>query len=217
MSRHASISIFGAGGFAREVAAMLPRSAFVGHDFLGFIDDQVPAGTIVGERPVMRLDSLLADHPRSLVALGVGTSTTRRKIAERLDAAGVEMATVVHDSALCGPRTELGEGSILCPNVVLTVDVVLGAHVHVNLGCTIGHDVHIEAFATLAPGVHVSGNVHIESDVQIGTGVSIINGLPDAPLVIGTGSIIAAGACVTKPVPSRTLVAGVPAVPKKSF
>lgn len=49
-------------------------------------------------------------------------------------------------------------------------------------------------------------DVVIEDDVWVGTGVIVLKGVR-----VGRGSIIAAGAVVTKPVPPYSIVAGVPA------
>ena len=46
----------------------------------------------------------------------------------------------------------------------------------------------------------------IEDDVWIGTAATIMQGV-----TIGAGSVVAAGAVVTRDVPAQTLVAGVPA------
>jgi acetyltransferase-like isoleucine patch superfamily enzyme len=88
-------------------------------------------------------------------------------------------------------------------------------HVHINIGCTVSHDSRIDDFATLSPGSHISGHVHVGPDVFIGTGACIINGSEDEPLTIGAGAVVAAGACVTRPVEAGTMVAGVPAVTKR--
>ena len=79
----------------------------------------------------------------------------------------------------------------------------------------VGHNVIIEEFSTLSPGVCVSGHVHIGRNVFVGTGATIINGTEDAPLIIGDGPIIAAGACVIRSVEPGALMAGVPAVRKR--
>ena len=88
----------------------------------------------------------------------------------------------------------------------------------VNLHCfheiTIGHGVFI------AEGVHIrdsdnhqivdgrpmSAPIHIEDHVWIGINAIILKGV-----TIGEGSVVAAGAVVTRDVPPQTMVAGVPA------
>lgn len=56
------------------------------------------------------------------------------------------------------------------------------------------------------------GRVIVEKNVRIGPGC-IITASPDDTLVIGEGSMLAAGSVVTKSVPPFTLVGGVPAKP----
>ena len=48
--------------------------------------------------------------------------------------------------------------------------------------------------------------IHIGSDVWFGARVTVVPGI-----TIGDGAIIGAGSVVTKDVPARTVVAGVPA------
>ncbi len=88
-------------------------------------------------------------------------------------------------------RITVGELTNIQDGAVLHGDprepIAIGARV------TIGHRAIIHA-ATL------------EDDCLIGMGAIVLNGV-----TVGTGSIVAAGAVVTKSVPPRTLVAGVPA------
>ena len=107
------------------------------------------------------------------------------------------------------PSVRVGIGTIICSGSIFTVDIEVGAHVHVNLDCTIGHDVRTGDFAALSPGAHSSGNVHIGRGAYIGTGAVIINGTPAEPLLVGDRAVIAAGACVTGLVESDSLYAGV--------
>ena len=110
-------------------------------------------------------------------------------------------------------RVEIGEGSIVCSGNILTTNIRLGKHVHLNLGCTVGHDAVLGNFATLAPGVHISGWVTLEPSVYIGTGASVINGVEGEPLIIGRNAVVGAGACVIRNVPPNTTVVGIPAKP----
>lgn len=88
-------------------------------------------------------------------------------------------------------------------------------------GVTIGDKVMIAAFASLfaanhnfddvdvpiqEQGLNTRGGIVIEDDVWIGTHAVILDGV-----TIGTGSVVGAGAVVTRTVPPFSVVAGVPA------
>jgi acetyltransferase-like isoleucine patch superfamily enzyme len=95
---------------------------------------------------------------------------------------------------------------VITAGCILTNQIRIGAHVHLNLDSTIGHDVLVEDFVTVAPGVHISGNVTLGGGNNIGTGAAIIQGVR-----IGAGSVVGAGAVVTEDVPPDVVAVGVPA------
>ena len=105
--------------------------------------------------------------------------------------------------------------------------VNIGKHVHIGPGCTL--DYPYPYFITIGDGASLAGNNYVlahstpleyhsrcvESFVAptvigrnawVGVNATILPGV-----TIGDGAIVAAGAVVTKDVPPRTLVAGVPA------
>lgn len=212
-----TIAIYGAGGFAREVAWLL-STLEKPYSLLGYIEDNTAHGRMLHGEPVWTWDMFLDANPKARVTVAVGSPKTREKLVRKCAEAGLGFATLVHQSVeMSNFNVRLGEGTIVCCGSILTVDIEIGKHVHVNLDCTIGHDVRIGDFATLSPGVHVSGNVHIGAGAYIGTGASIINGTSAKPLVIGEHAVIGAGACVTKDVEPGCLYAGVPAVLKKRY
>lgn len=212
------IVIFGAGGFAREVAWLLSYRERLGtHRVVGFVEDEAAEGKNVNGQPVMSWDAFMSLPQKPHMAIAVGDPWARKAIAMRCNEADARFATLVHHSVEMSEFVEIGVGSIICCGSILTVNIKLGRHVHVNLDCTIGHDVYIGDFSTLSPGVHVSGNVHIGDGVYIGTGANIINGVSDKPLVIADGTVIGAGACVTKSTEPYGLYAGVPAQLKKRY
>ena len=104
----------------------------------------------------------------------------------------------------------VGPGSILCDNVMLTSDLMIGQHFHANIYSYVAHDCVVGDFVTLAPSVKVNGNVCIEDDVYIGTGAIIRPGIPGSPLVIGKGAVIGMGAVVTRSVEAGATVVGNP-------
>lgn len=67
----------------------------------------------------------------------------------------------------------------------------------------------------LDPGLRSSLDpepIHLEDDVWIGSGAVVLPGV-----TIGEGSVVAAGAVVSKDVPPMTIVGGVPAKPIKGI
>lgn len=96
------------------------------------------------------------------------------------------------------------------------VDVGEFVHIRANGGVTIGDRVLIAAGAVITSrehpvelprwGVTADAPVVIGDDVWIGAGAIVLPGVS-----IGRGSVVAAGAVVTKDVPPDTVVAGVPA------
>lgn len=205
--------IVGAGGFGREVA-WLARDIHGADTRLTFaVEPRYLSEEIVDDIRVVALNKLSADVSHYVIA--VGNAVERRRLSAQCDAAGLVPATLIHPSVLRSARVDFGLGSILCAGSIITTNVRIGRHVHLNLGCTIGHDVVIGDFATISPGVHLSGNVRVEDGAFLGTGVNVINGVTGHPLVIGRDAVVAAGACVTRPVEPGTLVAGVPAIRKR--
>lgn len=208
------IFIFGAGGFGREVA-WLARECYGAKATLAFIvDDSRFLSPPIHDIEVKLLEELDACHS-GLFVVALGAPRDREAIASKIMRHGYRAATLIHPSVLRSESVVFGPGCIICANSVLTCDINVGAHVHINLACTVGHDVEIGDFSTLSPGVNVSGNVKIGERVFVGSNVCIINGSSTRPLIIGNDAVIAAGACVTKDVLPGSMVAGVPAILKR--
>jgi sugar O-acyltransferase (sialic acid O-acetyltransferase NeuD family) len=202
--------ILGAGGFAREVWWVCDEANQSRHQWniIGFID----------EAPGTK-DRILCDLPvlgdfgwfegrihKPAVICGVGRNVTRRRFVEKSRLLGLQFATALHPAVRMSRFVDIGEGSVVCAGTVLTTQVRIGAYVNLNLNCTIGHDAVIEDFCNLSPGVHVSGFVHLEEAVDVGTGAVILPGKR-----VGRGSTIGAGAVVAGDVPPMSVAVGVPA------
>lgn len=211
-----NVLIYGAGGFAREVAWLVEQCAAAGRALapVAFIDDNATNhGREVNGLPVLGLEAAAVRFPGAAVALGIGAGAVREKLDARLREHGLQALTLVHPRVEMSRFVALGEGTVVCAGSILTTNIRLGRQVQVNLDCTIGHDVVMEDYVTLAPGVHVSGWVVLEKGAYVGTGATIINGTEDRPLVVGAGAVIGAGACVTRPVPPGVTAVGMPAKP----
>lgn len=210
------IAIYGAGGFAREVAWLVEscNEAVVHYKIVCFIDDdETHHGLVLNDVPVMSLAETVACFPSVRVVSGVGSPQIREKVMAKTAEAGLTFGTIIHPRVEQSRWIKIGEGTVICAGNILTTNITLGHHVQINLGCTIGHDVVMGDHTTLAPGVHVSGWVHFGQRVYVGTGAVILQGTHDAPLIIGDDAVIGAGAVVTKSVLPGVTVVGVPAKP----
>jgi sugar O-acyltransferase (sialic acid O-acetyltransferase NeuD family) len=204
--------IFGAGGAAREIAALAADAG-----------EFIPAAFVAPERgadlaglPVLTLYPALARFPGAHAIAAVGSATLRRAMLAEMTAHGLKIATLVHPTAYIGPRVSLGEGSIVSAGCVLTCDIAVGRGVYLNIAVSVSHDGVLEDFVTLSPGVRLAGAVHVGAGAFLGVGATTINGGPGAPLRIGAHAVVGAGACVTGDVPPGSKVVGVPARPLKS-
>ncbi len=210
------IAIYGAGGFAREIAWLVEScdSADCSYKPVCFIDDnEINHGSVINGLPVMGLSEAHERFPGARVVGGPGSPQTRERVMERAALAGFGFATLIHPNVQRSRSARFGDGTVICAGSIITVDITLGRHVQINLDCTIGHDVRMGDYTTLAPGVHVSGWVHFGRRVYVGTGAVIINGTRESPILVGDDAVIGAGACVVESVPSGQTVVGVPARP----
>lgn len=210
------IAIYGAGGFAREVAWLVQacNEGAERYQVVCFIDDNLEKqGRMLNGIPIMGLERARDRFPEARVVGGVGSPQSRQFLMEKAAQVGFQFETVVHPRVERSPWIEIGTGTVICAGNILTTNIVLGRHVQINLDCTIGHDVVMGDYATLAPGVHVSGCVHLGQRVYVGTGAVIINGTLEEPIQIGDDAVIGAGACVIGSVPAGVTVVGVPARP----
>ena len=199
--------IIGAGGFGREVAWLVSRINEVQPtwNFLGFIDDNPGlAGKEIDGYTVAGNCDFLNEQEDVYCVCAVGASSVRKKIVSKLS--NVHFATLIDPSVRMSSLVSVGEGSIICADTIITVDVEIGNHVIVNLDCTIGHDAVLEDFVTLYPSVNVSGQCHIGEAVELGTGMQIIQGRS-----ICKETIVGAGAVVVKGITESGTYVGVPA------
>jgi carbonic anhydrase/acetyltransferase-like protein (isoleucine patch superfamily) len=127
------------------------------------------------------------------------------------------------------PKPDTSKAAFIAPNATVIGDVTIGSGASIWYGAVVRADVEriiigdrsnvqdgailhgdpgqvtvLEADVTVGHRAVIHG-AYIESGCLIGIGAIILDGV-----VIGSGSIVGAGAVVTKTVPPRSLVIGIP-------
>lgn len=161
---------------------------------------------------IQQMIELYKDQPvKPSVLVAIGSSSIKKKIVAQLDLFAFPYFNAIHSDINVARQKFIGKGVTINAGAILTCNISINDHSIVNIGATISHDCSIGKYVNISPGSHLAGNVTIDDEVFIGVGASVI-----PKIHIGKGSIIAAGACVIKNVPASTMVAGNPAVIKKT-
>lgn len=185
-------ALFGFGGHAREVAALIGEHV----DF--YVDDKYANDTA---KPI---SSFNPETHHMMVA--IGDSGDRCDIIQSLPKETTYF-TFIHPTALVLDNTvEIGEGSFIGPYSILTTNIKIGKHCLLNRSNHIGHDCVIGDYFSAMPGAIISGNVKIYDAVYLGTNSSI-----KEKLNIHSLAKIGMNSCVVKNINQPGVYAGTPA------
>jgi UDP-perosamine 4-acetyltransferase len=202
----------GAGTHAKSVLEAI-RSAGR-FEVAGLVDDDAArAGQELLGFPVSgpdELERLRADGvAHAFVGVGgIGSSSVRRAVFERLLDAGFELPPIVHAFAAVSPWAELGRGAQILAGALVNAGARVGDDVIVNTGAIVEHDCRIEAHAHIAPGAKLAGLASVGEGAHVGIGAVVIESVR-----VGESALVGAGAVVIRDVPDGARVAGVPAKP----
>ncbi len=204
------IAIIGAGGFGREVKMLIDQINLVSkeYNFLGYYDDGFSPNTLINGFPILGGVDDINDVKKNLgVVAAIGLPSLKKKLLDKISNQHVSFPTLIHPNVLVGKDSvSIGEGTIICAGVIITVNITIGNHVILNLLCTVGHDTNVGDYSSFMPSVNISGEVNIMEKVYVGTGAKIIN-----QLEIGGNTIVGAGAVVSKTLPANCTAVGIPA------
>ncbi|MGJ7457466.1 acetyltransferase [Halomonas sp. RA08-2] len=201
------LAILGASGHGKVVADTAMQA---GWEEVVFFDDAWPEVQHNGRWSVVGNTCSLLEHHETFdgVVVGIGNNTIRLNKSRQLLAAGVEMVSVIHPSAVIGSSVTLGVGSVVFASAVIQVDSSLGMACVVNTQAAIDHDCHLADGVHICPGTNLAGLVDVGEASWIGIGASI-----KQVLRIGSNVTVGAGAVVLRDVADEQTVVGVPAKP----
>src|SRR5262245_30291865 len=143
------VAIIGAGGLGREVLDIFdainernPR-----YEVVGFVVDPQfgKPGTMVNGLPIVGGFDWLAAHSSEVACVcGVGESHVRYRLIQRASSVGARYCSIEHPTVVRSRWVSIGVGSVISAGCVLTNQIRIGNHVHINLACTLGHDAVLE-------------------------------------------------------------------------
>lgn len=185
-------ALIGYGGHAREVMAQM------GTKLTCFVDDEY---VTEDTKPISEF------NPKEYVLMvAIADSTDRFNMVHKLPEE-TKYFTWIHPTAIIMDKNiEIGEGSFIGANSILTTNIKIGNHAILNRSNHIGHDCNIGDYFSAMPGAIVSGNVKIYDCVYMGNNSSI-----KEKLSIHTLSKIGMNAAVVKHIDSIGTYVGVPA------
>jgi sugar O-acyltransferase (sialic acid O-acetyltransferase NeuD family) len=161
-TRQMEAVLIGAGGFAREVQGEVKKQH--GLTLKMYVDDQY---WVEG---LFRISEF--NHLTQSALIAVGNPADKKALLSKLPE-GTQFWNYVSPRAYVIDGLKMGMGNFICAGVIVTTNVTIGNHVHLNLHTTVGHDAIIGDFVTTAPSVNISGNVNIGNGVYLGTNACI--------------------------------------------
>lgn len=203
--------------------ARIGRNVCLGHNVV------IHANAEIGDYTIIEDGSVIGRQPRSS-AISTRQVTQRPGIKIGVECviganvilyAGVELQqnVMVADLACIRENSIIKKYAIIGRGVLMEYDTVVGEYTKIQTGCHITGNMIIEDHVFFGPHVttmndkqmdRVKGTVfigpYIKRGARIGSNSTLLSGI-----IIGFDSVVAAGAVVTKDVPDRKIVAGVPA------
>ena len=211
-----TIAIIGSSSFSDRLIHYFESTGFA--EVTGMFDDFETSGTIkYGKQILGKIEETVPIYKKGTfdaIVIGIGYKHMqfRKTVYEYLKLNQIPLATFIHPGAHVDPTATVKEGSIVLFNSVVDLHSTLHENVFLSPNCFVSHHVNIYGHTYCAPCVKIAGNSTIGQMCFLGIDTTIIDHID-----IGTNVKTAAGSVITQNVPSNTLVAGVPAVVKKTL
>lgn len=199
------IAIFGAGGFAKEVACLIRRinelieAKEYRWNLIGFFEDNGVRGRRVSTygEVLGGMAELNAWQGHLAIAIAIGSPNALRSVRNRITNPNIYFPNLIHPRFTIADESSfsIGEGNIIQRDCSVSCDVKIGSFNVLNASVAMGHDAQVGNYNVCMPDIRISGGVHIGDGNLIGVGSIILQGL-----TIGNNVRLGAGAVLlTKP------------------
>lgn len=191
------VVLYGAGGHSRVVIDCLQDA---GKEVVGIFDDDDGLVSLNGFDVIGNYDKEEFSDCKMVISIGV--NLIRRKIVHRTSHA---YTIAQHPTAIVSKYAKIGEGTVLMQCSILQSGSFVGKHCILNTACSVDHDSLLADYVHISPGVILCANVTIGKGTHVGAGATILPGVK-----VGEWCEIGAGAVITKDIPDRSVVIGIP-------
>lgn len=186
--------LVGGGGHCKSVIDVAESA---GYTILGILDKPEDVGKQVLAYKVIGTDDVIpqyVDKAEFVITVGqIKSCAIRKKIAERIEAAGGRLATIIASDATVSKYATIGEGTVILHKCVVNADAKIGKNCIINTMANIEHEVEIGDFCHISTGVMVNGMTKVGNDTFVGSGSVLYNCIE-----VPNNSIIPAGTIVRK-------------------
>ena len=204
-----NIIIVGAGAMGREVYSWLLDDIKNKKDYQikGFLDED--PGALDNYNYPVKIIGTIADYvpqKNELIVIAAMDPHKKAQFAKTFMKKQARFYTLIHPTVILGQNVKIGTGCVICPNCILTTDIVIKDFVFINTCSTIGHDVVLGDYTSINGKVEITGKVKVGNKCMFGVGSKVI---PNK--IIGDNAIVGAGSVVIRNVKQNTTVFGNPA------
>jgi sugar O-acyltransferase (sialic acid O-acetyltransferase NeuD family) len=188
------LALFGYGGHAREVASQMQEEVTF------FVDDEFVKSTNGKANPISEFDPNI-----HMMLVAISDPKEREEVIKKMPPKTLYF-TYIHPSVhIMDDSIEVGIGSFIGANSILTTNIKIGDHALLNRGNHIGHDCRIGNYFSAMPGSIISGNVNIGNNVYIGS-----NSTVKEKMSICDNVVIGMSSCSVKPITQSGIYVGTP-------
>lgn len=199
----------GGGGHYKDLLYLSEYDKYNEWNCIGYLDDNSEVVDRLGS--VSELPAYINKYSNLYYCIAINSSKIRASI-DTLYGDVAKSANLIHESAVIGSNCSYNNGLTMGPYSVLTTNVNIGKHVHINSSSSINQSSTVGDYCTVSPGARICGDVKIGKRTSVGAGAVIINYKS-----IGEDCILGAGTVVIDNIDNHTTVVGVPGRPIKKF
>ena len=201
--------IIGAGTYGEVYLAYLQEA---GIEIVGFLDDdpRYINQKVCGIPVLGGLDFLAClkdEYDVKAVYCPLGNNKLRVEILNRALGLGYEVPNFIHSTVDISPNVEIGKGGYILLGTHIMPYTKIKNFVMISMGVNVAHHSILHEGTFLSTGVNFGASIIAHKYAYIGISSTIMTGVHE----LGENCLIGAGAVVIKDVPTKAVMAGIPA------